>query len=782
MRPYRILLAALLLVASFDPAFAQTAPNSSGFNISWSALDPGNDWAAQAIESVFPVNGPAANSTGNEATVIGQIVGQLTGFVSAIAMAFVCYTTIMNIHRVAETANVLSRGMTSMFLVRIGFAAIMMFPLSSGFSAGQAAVVQAAMWGIGMAKTVYTNAVQAIGPDAMVLADPTIPGTQTIVLNLMQDELCRALVNQAAGNPNLMPEPTPIQSAPAVGGLPGGYITWSYSLSPGNETGSPTCGTVTIQEPNQNAANIAGVSLDMTGTQKAILSQVIGNDISPTVQSVAANFWQTKQASALAPLEGVLQNATSDYTNLLTNAATSTMQTLRQAVTADQARAGNLGLLQNETELSTLGWTSAGAYYLEFARLNGTTLSLLSATPVVNAPSFEGLSPSLASDLAPLIQSDSAFLTKLGTYVETSDGLDAPGGNADLFSGATPGEDGAGAIEQVFRKLHLTESVLYLFTQQMSPTGNQWTDPFSGLMQLGQKMIVTSMVALGAAGLLSSSTGTAAATAWSVLTLDWAGAGATVIGHLLMQFLATPIFLGCMALLIPGLTIAFVLPMIPWVMWMAGVAGYLILVCEAVIAVPLWMLAHMTFEGDGLHGLAKEGYGLIFNVLFRPTLMLLGLFLGYFVFDAMSWLIRESFGIAAGFVLQNGWLVTNFIGVAVLLSIYVMTHVVAALTSFRLISLVPHHLPRLLGFSSANRVDMDQFTRDAALVGVRGSLEEINRGVQPQLLAPGGGNGVQSGGNQALPSPSGSGGSRRAIGMDSTLRASTDISGASEEE
>jgi len=50
--------------------------------------------------------------------------------------------------------------------------------------------------------------------------------------------------------------------------------------------------------------------------------------------------------------------------------------------------------------------------------------------------------------------------------------------------------------------------------------------------------------------------------------------------------LRDPIFLGILSLLIPGLTIAYILPMIPWVMWIAGVAGYLILVCEAVIAVP----------------------------------------------------------------------------------------------------------------------------------------------------------------------------------------------------
>ena len=122
----------------------------------------------------------------------------------------------------------------------------------------------------------------------------------------------------------------------------------------------------------------------------------------------------------------------------------------------------------------------------------------------------------------------------------------------------------------------------------------------------------------------------------------------------------------------------------------------------------------MTVGGDGLHGRAVEGWSLLFNVVFRPTLMVIGLFMGYFVFDCMSWLIRQSFGIAVGFVLQNGWIVTNFIGLVVLLSIFVMTHVVAALMSFRMVTLLPHHLPRLIGFTSANRVDMDAFQQQAA--------------------------------------------------------------------
>jgi hypothetical protein len=225
--------------------------------------------------------------------------------------------------------------------------------------------------------------------------------------------------------------------------------------------------------------------------------------------------------------------------------------------------------------------------------------------------------------------------------------------------------------------------------------------------------------------------------------------------------------------MIPGILIAYVLPMIPWVLWMAGVCGWIILVCEAMIAVPLWMLAHMTVGGDGLHGRAIEGWGLLFNVVFRPTLMVIGLFLGYFVFACMSYLIRQTFGIAAGFALSNGWLVTNFLGVAVLLNIFVMTHITAALMSFRLVALMPHHLPRLIGFSAANRVDTEAFYQQAAWAPgaqiAAGSKNAIGKGAQSfgegMKQLRGGPAGYISGPKEA---------GAEEGSMDSTLRATTD--------
>ena len=130
--------------------------------------------------------------------------------------------------------------------------------------------------------------------------------------------------------------------------------------------------------------------------------------------------------------------------------------------------------------------------------------------------------------------------------------------------GRDAGRGRRGAIEQVARKLHISERVLNAFLSAVAPTGLRWTDPFAALIDLGQKMVLIAVTALGAAGLLASTTGSAATAAVNVLTLNFAGAAATVVGHLMMNFLATPIFLGLMALLVPGLLIAFVLPMIPF--------------------------------------------------------------------------------------------------------------------------------------------------------------------------------------------------------------------------
>ena len=762
-------LAVTLLPLMAGPAMAQANPAG----LDWGALSPSDDWTAQLIRSIFPVPGMTGTAGGGaigpEATVIGGMLGLLTGAVMVFMLAYLCYGLIQQSVAAAETARVLGNRTNAWLPVRLAFAGLVAFPALGGFSTGHALVAQVGLWGIGLARSEYQTAIQAIGPEAVPIAQPIIPGAKRVVAGLMQAELCRALVNAAAGNPNLVPAPQPITGVAA--GLDG-YVTWSYSLATGNEIGAPVCGTVTIRTAGNGVGNPVDVALDMSAAEQTIVTRVLQGDIRPTAESVARNLWQSRQAASLAPMQNMLEAATADYTAQLTQDATRVMAALRGQYTAQAMRQGSVGAQDAQTQIAALGWSGAGAYYAELGRLNGLTLSLLAATPTVNAPNWQGLGRYLSADLAPLVHAVAEFQDRVNTYIATTDPLDQPAGDAELFSGATPVGDGGGLLEKVTRRLNFSEAVLKLFTTSLAPAANNWADPFAALVKLGHGMVLVALTALGAAGLLASATATAGAMAWNAITLNFGAVAATFSGHLVMNFLGTPIFYGLMALLIPGLVIAFVLPMIPMLMWTMGILGWLILFCEAMVSVPLWAFAHMAFQGDGLHGRGLRGYGILFNLLLRPTLMLFGLFLSYFCFAAISRLIFMTFSIASGFALSAGWLVSNLLGVIVMLAMFVLAHTVALIACFRMIALLPQHVPTWLGLEAADRLDTHSLAQDAGLIGLGATLREIRAG------ATGGVSGVANGraGQRALAGPAeeAEGSQPSGGGMDRTVAIATE--------
>lgn len=723
---------------------------SSSHTVTWDLLDPGDDWTAVVVRSIFPVFSSGDSSIGSENTVIGTMLAWLSAFAGVIASGWVTYLWFNTNFRGAETAKLLGDNQSQMSIVKIGLAALMMFPTISGFNGGQAVVVQGSLWGIGMAKTIYHYAVKAIGPDGKVIATPIVPGTKGIVLNLVKDEFCRSLLNVASNNPNLIPAPTGRTIQGISGQSIGLVVNYAYNMTLGD--GTPTCGAINLETPAMGKTNLAGVSVDTAAMQKNVLDAVLAADIRGPVETVARNFWMSKKTQDLAPLMQIVMTATNDYTSRLTEQAAQMRSQLEKAISDRSTTLNQWGLGTNgdatntANRLDSLGWSGAGAYYLEFARLNGQTLSLMTATPNVTTPSYSGIGSALASDVAPLIQSAHTFLGNIDAMVATTDGMSAPGGNGDLYSGAMPGGDGSSVVTQLFRALHLNDYALQMLVGYMEPSGTRgyWIDPFGNLMSLGHWLITLSVTTMGTASVLSSNAGTISTGILSLLAGQPEGAVAAGLGHMAMQFFSTPIMAGCMAMLMPGLTIAFVLPMVPYVMWIAGIASWLILVCEAVVAAPLWMLAHMTLNGEGLHGNARQGYALLFDVLFRPTLMLFGLFFGYFVFDAMSWLVHQTFGVAAGFALSHGWLVSNFLGMLLLVWMFVLLHMILALASFRLIAIVPNRVPQILGFGSGERIDVDAFSRDVAVIGMAGAMQNMQKALAPPERQQGNGNGISA--------------------------------------
>ena len=65
--------------------------------------------------------------------------------------------------------------------------------------------------------------------------------------------------------------------------------------------------------------------------------------------------------------------------------------------------------------------------------------------------------------------------------------------------------------------------------------------------------------------------------------------------------------------------------MIPYILWLGVLLGWVILIVEAVIAAPIWAVSHMAPDGDGVVGRGGQGYMLVLSLVLRPPLMILGL-------------------------------------------------------------------------------------------------------------------------------------------------------------
>jgi conjugal transfer/type IV secretion protein DotA/TraY len=324
-----------------------------------------------------------------------------------------------------------------------------------------------------------------------------------------------------------------------------------------------------------------------------------------------------------------------------------------------------------------------------------------------------------------LIAASTTHLTDIMAFSATQDRTTAPSGYGDLTSMETPNDDGAGLFERVLRALSVNDKLLRLVVYLLSPTSATIVDPFGQLINIGQFMVTTSIIMLGAGMFFGSSTGTAALTAWSLLTGNVAGAVGSVAAHAVFSTFAVPIVMFIMALLIPGMMLAYLLPLTPAVIWLFGIINWLTRLAILTIAAPFWMFAHITLDDSGFTSRGITGWYEFVAVFFKPIFMIAGLILGFPLFAFGTWIATFMFYIMSGFLMGGGNLITNFFGMLADLSLFVLVMIAVATASFQLITIVPQKAQELLGSISANAFDSHALGEDIALKRTTGSLQHI---------------------------------------------------------
>lgn len=365
---------------------------------------------------------------------------------------------------------------------------------------------------------------------------------------------------------------------------------------------------------------------------------------------------------------------------------------LRKQVTGDKYRISSDNLYR--------GWAGAGIWYNRIAEMNG---SLTGAA--WNMPSASMYPEIMMNVLAQKQKTDAKVMPRDMFSPTTAQGsMSLPGGdNSNHY---------AAAMDQVYQQWEnsnpmvktgnvLADSINWLFgidgLFDLHDDENQRAHPLALLVGVGKGLVESSIRNMGI-GIMGGGAGILA----SIIP---GGAG---VGGVLST--ASGFFFSIATMtLTAGFILFYVIPFLPFLYFFFAVGNWLKGVFEAMVGVPLWALAHIRIDGKGLAGDgAMNGYFMIFEIFLRPILILFGFLASITIFAAMAAVLHEIFDIAVDNLTGAGDRtgLMSAIDKFFYTCMYAVIMYIMALSSFKLIDLIPNQIMRWLGTNVSTFSDM----------------------------------------------------------------------------
>lgn len=173
-----------------------------------------------------------------------------------------------------------------------------------------------------------------------------------------------------------------------------------------------------------------------------------------------------------------------------------------------------------------------------------------------------------------------------------------------------------------------------------------------------------------------------------------------------------------------GLVLHYMLPFMPFVYFFFAVGGWVKIIFEAMVGVPLWALAHMRTGGPGLPGeAASGGYFLLLDIFIRPIATVISLIGAWAIFSGMAFGVNIMFNLITvnlfgtvplaqavdGFSLDQAVQLSRGVVDQFFLSMfYIAIIYVCATSSFKLIDLIPDGVIRWAGHGVQSSGASDQ--------------------------------------------------------------------------
>ncbi|HOO81235.1 MAG TPA: DotA/TraY family protein [Alphaproteobacteria bacterium] len=164
----------------------------------------------------------------------------------------------------------------------------------------------------------------------------------------------------------------------------------------------------------------------------------------------------------------------------------------------------------------------------------------------------------------------------------------------------------------------------------------------------------------------------------------------------------------------------YVLPFLPFIYFMFAVSGWIKSIFEAIVAMPLWALAHLRIDGEGVVGPgATNGYFLLLEIFLRPTLIIFGFVASISIFSALVNVLNQIFDLVIGNLggydeeleanivtgsapagtLSNLNIARGTVDEFFFTAMYAIICYLIGLSCFKLVDLIPNNILRWMGVS-----------------------------------------------------------------------------------
>lgn len=697
----------------------------------------------QVFGSNLEIFGSASQPLGT-AVFLGlqQVLGIYSMATMVIAVIVVLYYIITVVGEAAKTGTPFGQRFNSLWApIRLIVALGLLVPLGSGLNSAQYITLWTAKMGSGLGTQIWSNFAGTFTDAKDIVSKPASASTTGLVSRIFLSEVCAAAFNQIEQGSNkevkilqalqttsqdpVFNNPQAMVDAAKHAGMRHVDLSWSARQSGENAT-DYTCGHITISLADFDLykdGNLVDAS-ERSGTgfwnwvfgghdladkmgevhsniRTAYIAEIkaISDAVKPAAKAIAEYHISANPTGGLGKEETV---TAAGVPAILKSAAEGTHKAVNLAIETSYKTLTQSSFAKSSAydEMIKRGWGAAGLWYGNIGKINqkymevvnaaAPTLGTIFSSPQIEDPGQDktvgffdyifGASRMGASDQAELEAALIYANTRFAQHIASGAGPDSPlYADARLQSAHTSSESA------------FASALLWmlgggdLYDMKNDPN----LDPMARLMGAGHSIVNRSLLSFGVGGAL----GLGGAVAGSLPSKK-----AKFIGELAGA--AATLFFTIAAIgLVAGIFLAYVVPILPFIYFAFAVIGWVLEIFEAVIAMPLWALAHLRIDGDGLPGQAAiGGYQLLLMILLRPALIIFGLIGGYVIFGAAMFFLGTVYNSATSIVQQDiSGSSVGALGVFVYTIIFAFLAYNIATMCFKMIDDVPKGILRWLG-------------------------------------------------------------------------------------